>query len=861
MTARSHHMLNNNAILTGHKQVLCQKRYVFIPRGKFDVKIRKNQRIPKSFETWDKLDSINSMNIEDSKVVEKKIQKLQSFTKNLKQKLSDSQNDLTAGYNTLDDLDKTDLDRDADEIYRSLTSDNEKSLLTTNQKQTNNSPALPSLTDIISQTKAVQATSLLPEKIQKIINNDELIIKNLSNKTKQNWNPIIEQLYLNRDKVKKLSNKSFKKLLSLDIQNLSFESINKLDQIFSTFVDNELKKFSFPMYNCLFKNISKLSYLGSSLNKNGLIDSDPVLCKLKDLVRRYDKTIESVQIKNDKQITERNKQHNMILNYCISYTSKSLNVTTVDYFLKHFKEKYDILPDRFTYTNIIQFYSKLNLPDKAWDVFDTMKYLSTAHSPDTKTYNNMLTICQRTKNYAKAIDLFHEMKDRKVTPSVETFSLMGTLLATCSSDNISAEGNDEALRLLGWKFISGMMNKDDLLSVGAMMSLAAYDGDVAVARAIYFEYTMNQYRRFKPQSINDTEAWQKAMNPVLFNYLLLAYSKFTPGKIPLLVGWDEGRNLRRDLLNFADYTLRNYEDCQVILPFLPLIELNDINQVLLESNALWHFHLNSGRVNEDYLLYLDVSIESINQSIRNAKDLKELQADLLIKLSNMRSQNSVNYQILNYKCLLTYLTIPIRLNNKEEYYRRLKLYTFDQGEFRQTLERVLGQEFLPTTNNKNELTETNESEKHLVSTNSDATQFLVSLQHKLMIENSLYANCMKAATQFRDSNFGSEIWKARGEFRKTSHFKMLPMRDRINSDTEFAKIMVKFFTEQKQYTDALSIILSSQRYINWTYPMIKPLHHALIELEDERSINRLLEVINKKDPIKDLNLQIEELSL
>ena len=168
---------------------------------------------------------------------------------------------------------------------------------------------------------------------------------------------------------------------------------------------------------------------------------------------------------------------------------------------------------------------------------------------------------------------------------------------------------------------------------------------------------------------------------------------------------------------------------------------------------------------------------------------------------------------------------------------------------------------MSSDDDRNAVPEINDSEKHFLLSNPDVIQFLMSLQHKLMMGNSLYALCMKAAIQFHDSTFASKIWKYRGEFRKTAQFKMLPMKDRINSDTEFAKIMVNFFTEQRQYTDALSIILSSQRYINWTYSMIKPLHHALIELEDERSIDRLLEVVNKKDPIKDLNLQIEELSL
>ena len=72
-----------------------------------------------------------------------------------------------------------------------------------------------------------------------------------------------------------------------------------------------------------------------------LTDNNPALCKLKDLLQRYDMTIENVKITNDKQLAERNKQHNIILSYCLSYSSKSLNVATVNYFLKHFKEKHD----------------------------------------------------------------------------------------------------------------------------------------------------------------------------------------------------------------------------------------------------------------------------------------------------------------------------------------------------------------------------------------------------------------------------------------------------------------------------------------------------------------------------------------
>ena len=72
------------------------------------------------------LNSFHSMNFEDSEVLEKKkLQKLQEFTKSLRQQLSSSKNHVDMDYEILDDLDKTDLNRDADEIYKSLATNNE----------------------------------------------------------------------------------------------------------------------------------------------------------------------------------------------------------------------------------------------------------------------------------------------------------------------------------------------------------------------------------------------------------------------------------------------------------------------------------------------------------------------------------------------------------------------------------------------------------------------------------------------------------------------------------------------------------------------------------------------------------------
>lgn len=126
MVAMLRYRLIKNARLTGYKQFLFQKRSVFMPRGITNAKIKRNQGTPKGFETWNDLDSFHSINFEDSEVLEKKkLQKLQEVTKSLRQQLSSSKNHVDMDYEILDDLDKTDLNRDADEIYKSLATNNE----------------------------------------------------------------------------------------------------------------------------------------------------------------------------------------------------------------------------------------------------------------------------------------------------------------------------------------------------------------------------------------------------------------------------------------------------------------------------------------------------------------------------------------------------------------------------------------------------------------------------------------------------------------------------------------------------------------------------------------------------------------
>ncbi|CCK69410.1 Ccm1p KNAG_0C02990 [Huiozyma naganishii CBS 8797] len=694
------------------------------------------------------------------------------------------------------------------------------------------------LTQMISELSSSQADKLLPLELNEIINDNKLVIRSLSDKNNPDWNAIVEKLYSAESRLKDISDRAIHEMLKSNVSGLTLSSIELLDKMLLESVANDITRFNPPMYDCLFKNLSKLNPANSNVSDSG---QDPALLKLKELLDRFD------------NLPSKAKMYNMVLNYCLTYTAKLHSVPEMDYFLQRFKHLYKVAPDKGNLTKVIQFYQSMNLPEKAWDTFDTMKFLSAEHYPDIVTYNTMLKICGDTKNYARALDLFHELRDKKMTPTTQTFNIMGSILAKCSSDNITAEGNDEALRLLGWKFISKLNTLDDVYSVGTMMALSAYDGDVAVARALYFEYTMNEYRKKRQSQITEGNIWSSVFNPILFNYLLLAYSKFDPTRRPLLLDWEQGQETRRNLLNDVDYTMRSHEDCPIILPMLPMIELPNSEYVLAESNALWHFHLINGDVSNSLFSTPEgLNYEKLQELGIENETFQEFKFSVL-SLVNQWRRSQINSTILNHTCLTTFLTIPIRLNDEEKFEERLTNYTFQQSELDQHLhsafQRTIGD------------IASHDGEAVVEAQHTKDIDYLSSLRHKIVMNCSTYELCMKAAIKFDDIDLATKTWKNRGQFRKTPQYSKLSLKERINRDSTFAQLMVAFFTARKQYSDALKIILSSLRYIDWKYPMVRDLHRGLVELEDRDSVSTLLDVIKTRDPIKDLDMKIKELSL
>lgn len=828
-------------------------RSIIIPRSNH----KRNTPIKKRIRhvSLEDINPNNVLGIEDPKLLEFKVKQLQEFTRNIKERIKYSESNELKIKELVEDT-KEKNENDTDVVFNALMNDSsklisQKSSIYISEKKDSKTQQTNSntLTDLIGAVATNQVQKLAPEDVRRSIGNDKLITRALLNKQKVNWNLIVETLAQSTSKLTEISEGTIKTWLLPSVQYLSFDNINKLDAMLDEWAKHNNVSMTHEMYDTLLKELSKLYPKESKL----LYDPKDnfVIIKMKEILDRLD----AAAIKPDA----------FNLTSCITYSSKLNNFETMNYFLERFQKQYGLTPNKHTYTKIIQFYDKMGLSERAWNTFDTMKFLSAAHKPDIFAYNMMLQICDREKNYAKAIDLFYELGEINLEPNQTTFSLIAKTLASCSGDNIVSEGNADSLKLLGWKFINKMINNEDYGSIGAMMALAAYDGDVSLCRALFFKYTMKKFNMQRLLQVDLNNAWAKSINPILFNYLLLSYSKFQPDHIPLMLGWNEGATMRRNILNSVDYTGRS-NDTYNIPPFLPMIEISSIDHILAESNALWNFSLSSGNIKEYLSDIVNFDVDQLNKLVRLSSTFEDFKFRILNLISSWKL-NLINHKIFNHKCLVSYITIPLRLNNSIEFWDRLDTFTFKENDFDQKLLEVYHKNKLidnveSNTNNAKSI-ENGSSKEITVDTFLDgAVRYISSIIHKILYDNSTFEISMKGATKFNNLDRAKQEWSDRGEFRKSANYISLDEKEKVKQDSEFAKLMVNFFVSQKKYDDALSIVLSSKRYIRWTYVMIKNLLQGLEDIDDAKSIEILFNVINKKPTgIGYLNKQIEELNL
>ncbi|KAL3231700.1 Mitochondrial group I intron splicing factor CCM1 [Nakaseomyces bracarensis] len=808
-------------------------RSVYVPRKRMKIDIRKKAPEQKK----DVLD-FDIRGIDDSKVLEMKVKQLHEFTKNLKAEIRRKDAEVR--------LQNKEDGSDVDTVFAGLATKDDHTVAQIDDGLTSK---------LMENTIEQIIDNVLPKSIQERINDKTTILRALvksSVDSEINSNIIIDRVWNSQKRLQEIPIEDINTFLKKNNRHLSFESIEKLDNMLLETVDNDITKFSFNMYLSLFSSLAKLKPTPVDNFKD-----DAVVQKLMSILDRYDSNLKSA---NAYVWTE--KRANIILSFCINYTIKLSNFEATDYFVSKFKNDYELMPDKQNLTSIIHFYSKLGLKDKAWDTFDTMKFLSQAHAPDTRTYNSVLLLCKQDQNFRKAIDLYHEMVDKKVPMDRKTFAILIHTLAVSSRDSITSEGKAESLRLLGWKLVHELVttiNKDyssntELLI--SMLSLAAYDGDVGMARALYYHIYKSKadrlYSRMTPEERDHASAkviFQEILDPKILNYLLLAYSKVDRSRLPMILATEEGSALRRNIINATDFGTQSLETSQLTLvnknklPFLPFSELTQDWQIVAESRAMWAFNLEYGG-NTD--LNFNSNLITNAALYRNETEDKNLfKLKIMEDLVRWKSEN-LNNQILNSITMQTFLTIPLKLLNKAEFFARLNSFTFQQ----QDLDLMVSK-FYESEHDSEEF--------------SDCVKYFESLKRKIIMTNSHYDLIMKAATIFKDTELANQVWKDRGLYRKTLNFSKLPAKLRIESDAKFAQLMVEFFTSLRQYSEALAVVLSSQNYIRWEYQMVKQLHKGLIETEDIINIEKLLDVVNKKRGSKKaidiINEQINELQL
>lgn len=836
------------------KLSLVIKRTAIIPAKNGTSRSRRRRIRDVSF------DELNLKNIDphDPKAMEFKLKQLQEFTRNLREhiKVADNsvkkhkaQEELRKKESTKDPAEET-ADNDAEFIYNKL---NAPSVLRQRALPNGAQEVEPyDLSSLILASESNAASKFFPEVLRHRINDERFILSCLLDKAQQNWDGIISKLHATDLQLKGIPSYVLQKSLLSKLDNLSTDSIEKLDKMLLSRIDGDITKFNTSMYECIFYNLAKLKPQSSS-------NEDMVIKKMKELLERSDSA---------KKVTGNSKMTQFILNSCIKYATKIMNFENMNFFLTKFKEEYGISPNKENYTKIIQFYTKWGAPEQAWAVFDTMKFLSKSHAPDIFTYNSVLHLCNRDKDYAKAIDLYQEMLDINLEPSVQTLNIMAKTLARASADPVTSENKQESLRLLGWRYIhmiesqtsSKQPDEDACHTLNSMMALAAYDGDVGLARALYFKYCTQRYheisRKWKGK-LDQKTICQKVLDPELFNYLLLSYANYSSRKLPILLGYEQGIKFRRNLLNSVDYTGRITDDDEnkLRLPMLPTIDLDNPTQILMESRALWQFNLEFGGLLDLRLIPTDLTSKDLKEMASSSSSLEQFKFKIMEQIAQWK-YNLVNHSILNTISLTSFLTIAIKAGDKNEFLLRMKEFTFQQHELENNVQNLYNKTLHLEDRGTAECANRN------ISMSNDFTlglSYFAAMKHKIIANSTIYELMMKAAAAFNDIELASKAWTDRGEFRKTLAFKNMEEKRRIKSDTDFATLMVQFFSSQKLFSDALRIIMTSQKYVNWQYPMIKTLHKGLIEIEDQKSIEILLDIVNRKSGIQAIDEQIREL--
>lgn len=268
----------------------------------------------------------------------------------------------------------------------------------------------------------------------------------------------------------------------------------------------------------------------------------------------------------------------------ISVYGKCNNLSQIDAILQEMK-LFKLSPSAAIYSNVLKTYVYKSRDHKqATAVFDTMKFLSHTTRPNTDAYNDIIVSYVNNNDVEKALDLYQEMLDARIEVNQ---SIMVALSRGCSQR--------PGLRFKSWEFMLEIYDRGwtpHRETLEYMISLAAHDGDTALARVMFKKL-----------------AAVGSLTPRSLTFLLQAYGKsrihaelMDP---PIVSMHEKGRLLRRTLL-------MEFNSVPETVPMLPLLDVTTAEEIMAESQAIWRYIVEERPEVvsvEGYNTYLNVAAE------------------------------------------------------------------------------------------------------------------------------------------------------------------------------------------------------------------------------------------------------------
>lgn len=681
-----------------------------------------------------------------SKELELKIKEMQEFTMNLKAQIK--KNKESEAEKQIKDISKP-IEQDSgdvDVIYDEILGDSNDNLLLPDSKSNTDNVAV-SLFD--QPAKGIVLPQIMLNKI-----GDNVV--HIVNKDKPNWDAIILDLAKNKGGLQGVVKKDIYQFMGqIAMGKISSGSLELLHEMLK---ENGIafKNFAYDFF------MKQYAQLGSLL-----------------MVESFYKQALADGVKPSKYM----------YSYLIKVYSKHKNLKKINQTLNLMHQN-KVEPGLVIYSNVLNLCVNMKDSNQAQEIFQMMKFRSTQTKPDIQAYNSMILLATNDNDIYKALDLYRELEDAKLSPSLFTLNC----LARCCSKN-------KEFFVHGWRFINEINERrltPNVRTFEAMLRLAAKDGDLELARALYI--TIFKMR----QDVRIPTAGHEALV-----YLLMAYRDYKIGYRPSMLDFPEGVAIRRNALNLVDF-LGLHQDVDFDLtesreknqspPFLPLKTLIHPKQIIAESNAIWSFHLLSDPGNT-----------------------------------------------LNLPNLITFLRIPIEHGDKQEFLRRFEELTYPSPEikfsnletaeeFKQSLEYEIEEDVEPESN---ELVQVEEDLP-------EAIKISKSLKLKMERSSEIYITYLSAGNRFRDLDICEKAWIERGNYRRVKKFKSLNSFDKARQDYRFAKEMVLTFTQMGLLEDAVKIVRSTKYQFGWKFYTLKPLYAALSEIGDDRSMIAIQDICNSR---------------